>query len=291
MSHVNEAVNMAAPAEADEECILCHKKHKAQKEEKLGNVQFSRDDGSLTKNGRAFIKADSLRRILYPKNEEGEYVSPLAEPSWSGEQLFNTYKTQGSGRSRRHGYKYQPPPIHGYIAAPHHMVAICCMNGEKGLPGVPRVNPWASKAGYDINGGGNCIFLPSSASQFYVAYYCWKVRGTGRALQGHLGGHRKEYFEEVFRRLELIVDNVNKAGLCTSTSTEEDKKTLADKILSKLRALEQLIFGKLAALKPEENYRLGAESYIEIPDESQPFHVPKGVMDNLLPYETLPKWY
>ncbi|MFY2563151.1 hypothetical protein ACN469_36485 [Corallococcus terminator] len=49
-------------------------------------------------------------------------------------------------------------------------------------------------------------------------------------------------------------------------------------------------FGKLAALKPEENYRLGAESYIEIPDESQDFHVPQGVMDNLLPYETLPKW-
>jgi hypothetical protein len=44
-------------------------------------------------------------------------------------------------------------------------------------------------------------------------------------------------------------------------------------------------------VKPEDSFKLGAESYIEIPDETEEFAVTQGVLDNLQPYETLPKWY
>jgi len=210
-------------------------------------------------------------------------------PRWSEDEIFRTYTTS-KGRQVRHAEKYQSPPIRGYIAAPHHMIAICCLNGTNKLPGVPKVNPWAKKGGYDANNGGNCIFLPSSASQFYVAYYYWKVRHTGQVLQGHLGAHRKAYFETVWDHLERIPRLFRAAGLCASTEDEEQRNALAKKGVEHLHRLEGTLFQKIAALKPEEKYRLGAKSWIELPEESEPLDVPPGVTANLQPYEILPTW-
>ncbi|HEX5462143.1 MAG TPA: AHH domain-containing protein [Steroidobacteraceae bacterium] len=289
MTEAGESVGVGL-ASQDEDCIFCHKKHKEEEEKKLDDYTYTRNDKALTSSGRGFIKGDDSRAAFYPRDEQGGFVSPLAEPEWSDDVIFKTYKTK-SGKDRTHAEKYQPPPIKGWIAAPHHMIAVCCMNGENGLPGVPKVNPWAHKGDYDINRGSNCIFLPSSASQFFVAYYYWKVRGTGRALQGHLGAHRKAYFETVWDRLEKIVRDGAKSGWCTDTDDEEAKKALAKKVVDQLTLLEAFLFRKLSALQPEEPFKLGAESYIAIPEESEPFAVPAGVSQQLQPYETLPKWY
>lgn len=290
MSEVGEKPGTGAGPAGTEECILCGQKHKQKKEQKPSNHTFPRKDRILEKNGRAYIKSDPLRSQVYPKDEAGNFVSPLEAPQWSEDYVFTTYQSSNSGKTRRHPREYQAPPILGYIAAPHHMIAVSCMNGTHGLPAVPRINPWAFKADYDINGGKNCIFLPNSASQFYVAYYHWKVLKTGQALQGHLGNHRKEYFEEVWNRLEQLADQTYENNLCEDTSTDEKQKELSMILLDSLHALETDVFVKLAAVQPEENFKLGAESYIEIPDESLPFHVPAGVQERLLSYETLPQW-
>ena len=273
-----------------EKCIFCHKNHKEKREEELNPHEYKRKDDQLTANGRAYIKADSQRSRYYPKNDDGNFVSPLEEPEWSEDVIFKTYKTK-SGKMRPYQSKYQLPPIKGWIAAPHHMNAICCMNGTNGLPGVPNVNPWAHQGGYDVNNGGNCIFLPSSASQFFVAYYYWKVRKTGQALQGHLGAHRKIYFETVWDRLEKIVRYLAKMKWCMDTSTDDKKNELVEKVMFRIDKLQTWLFFKISALKPDKAFKLGAKSYIQIPDESEEFGVPEGVIDRLQPYETLPEWY
>jgi hypothetical protein len=290
MSELGELANQAAGASGDKACIFCGEQHKQKEEHKPANHTFPRKDVILTREGRAYIKTDPLRSSVYPKDEAGNFVSPLEEPRWPEDHIFKTYKSSNSGRTRRYPREYQSPPILGYVAEPHHMVAVCCMNGTNRLPAVPRVNPWAFKAGYDINGGKNCIFLPSSASQFYVAYYYWKVRKTGQALQGHLGNHRKEYFEEIWNRLEQMAEQVYENQWCADTSTDEKQRELADRLKEQLHILETTVFSKLAALRPEENFRLGAETYIEIPNEALPFQVPAGVQERLMPYETLPQW-
>ena len=273
-----------------EQCIFCHSKHKEEKERKLPKHTFQRDDDALTESGRAFIRRSSRRSKYYPRDESGGFVSPLTEAVWPEDQAFKTYLRRG--RRIRHAEKYQPPPIHGYIAAPHHMLAICCMNGTNDLPHVPAVNPWAKKGGYGINNGGNCIFLPGSASQFFVAYYLWKVRGTGRALQGHLGAHRKTYFTGVWKRLQYLSVQGKRAGWCNETESEDDKEKLAKRVEAKLHDLEAVLFDNLAALQPSDEFKLGAESYIAIPAEEEEFHVPADVRANLQrPYEILPKWY
>jgi len=272
-----------------EECILCHEGHKDKKEDKLPDHTFERNDDALTQNGRVFIKS-SGRSEYYPRDDDNAFVSPLNDAKWPADEIFNSYTTK-KGTKINYAEKYQRPPIKGYIAAPHHMVAICCMNGTNGLAGVPKVNAWVHRGGYDINNGGNCIFLPSSASQFYVAYYYWKVRGTGQALQGHLGAHRKMYFETVWDHLERIPRLFASVGICYSTEDDEQKDSTAAAIVDEVHGLEALLFHKLTSLKPEERYRLGAESWIEIPDESAEFHVPAGVPENLQSYEILPVWY
>jgi hypothetical protein len=271
-------------------CIFCEKDHKTTKEEPLANHTYTRDDDALTSNGRTFIKGDEERSYVYPRDDNGGFVSPLEPPTWDAKTIFKTYKTK-KGATRRYAEKYQPPPIVGWIAAPHHMVAICCMNGTNKLPGVPQANPWAHRGNYDISNGGNCIFLPSSASQFYVAYYYWKVRKTGRALQGHLGAHRKVYFETVWDRLEKMVRDLARVGLCEKTENEDDKDAVARKVCAKVDSLQAFLFARLASLRPEEKYKLGAESYIEIPAEDEEFGAPTGLEEQLQPYETLPKWY
>ena len=46
----------------------------------------------------------------------------------------------------------------------------------------------------------------------------------------------------------------------------------------------------MASLNPEEDFKLGAESYIEIPGKDEEFHAPDGVVLNLQePYEILPE--
>jgi hypothetical protein len=290
MPELGEGVSPALGAPNDKACIFCGEQHKPKEEQKPAPHTFPRKDRILERNGRAYIKTDPLRSHIYPKDAAGSFVSPLEPPQWPEEHIFKTYKSSNSGTTRRHPREYQAPPILGYVAAPHHMIAVCCMNGTYGLPAVPRVNPWAFKADYDINGGKNCIFLPSSASQFYVAYYYWKVRKTGRALQGHLGNHRKEYFEEIWNRLEQMAEQIFENGWCSDTSSSEQQKELAARLKDMLHALETTAFVQLSALRPAENFKLGAETYIEIPDESLPFHVPKGVMEHLMPYETLPQW-
>ncbi len=279
-----------AGAALTEECIFCHQGHKSEEEEKLDTHDFPRSDDTLITNGRAFIKGDSVRSQFYPRDENGKFVSPLEDASWSkeAEKRFRTYRR--GGRKIRRAEKYQSPPIEGYIAAPHHMIAICCMNGKQKLPSKPRVNPWAFEGGYDINNGGNCIFLPSSASQFFLAYYYSRVRGTGRPLQGHLGAHRKQYFRTVWDKLEMIAVLGRQAKRCDETSGANNKKELADWVKKRLERLELFLFGKLANRKPEEPYRLGAQSYIEIPEEEEDFRVPPGVEAMLQkPYETLPE--
>jgi len=170
-------------------------------------------------------------------------------------------------------------------------VAICCLNGENGLTSKPKANPWAKKGSYDVNNGGNCIFLPSSASQFYVAYYYWKVRGTGQALQGHLGAHRKEYFETVWQKLEKLVMDLADSGFCDETESADKKDELAREVVVSITELQGYLFRKIASLAPEEPYRLGAQSYIAIPDAAHEFEVPPGVEAGLQgDYETLPKY-
>lgn len=290
MTEVLETIAPSADAAGTEKCIFCQSSHKNRKEDDLPEYTFTRNDEALTTNGRAFIKGDPDRNRVYPRDDSGAFVSPLEPPAWSADVIFKTYQTKG-GQTRPHAEKYQPPPIKGWIAAPHHMIAVCCMNGTNGLAGVPKVNPWAHSAGYDINRGDNCIFLPSSASQFFVAYYYWKKRGTGQALQGHLGAHRKIYFETVWDRLEKLVRDGNKAQWCTDTASEDKRKEIEAKVLEQLTTIASWLFRKLSALKPDENFKLGAESYIEIPDASEPFAVPAGVTEQLQPYETLPNWY
>ena len=292
VTDIGEGVSVSIISEGDEKCIFCQEDHKEEKEESLPQHKYKpeRNDEALTRNGRSFIKNDEKFSKYYPKDEEGNFVSPLENAEYSEDFIAQTYKTS-SGNERAYASKYQAPPIHGWIAAPHHMIAICCMDGDNKLPAVPKLNPWAKKGNYDVNNGGNCIFLPSSASQFYVAYYYWKIRGTGQALQGHLGAHRAEYFKTVWDRLELIVRNGRKVKWCAVTKDEEDINELAKKVIDKMEKLQTSIFHKLAKLKPEEKYKLGAESYIEVPDESAEFAVPEGVEDRLQPYETLPKWY
>jgi hypothetical protein len=88
-----------------------------------------------------------------------------------------------------------------------------------------------------------------------------------------------------------MVRDLSKLWACFDTEDEDKKKSLVEEVLEKLGDLEKLLFHKIAAMKPAEEFRLGAESYIEIPDESDPLHVPSGVVESLQPYETLPKWY
>lgn len=282
----NQLDGATAPAVGIEKCILCGQNHKPSKQRKLPSKQFPRLDDTLTANGRTYIKGDAARSRHYPRDDKGKFVSPLADAEWSADVIFKRYR-----RGRKlvaHAEKYQLPPIAGYIAAPHHMVALCCMNGKNGLT-LPAVNAWANKAGYDINSGRNCIFLPSSATQFFVAYYYAKVRGTGAALQGHIGGHRKQYFKTVWDFLERIPRVLFSAGKCKDTSTEDRIKELAAEVERIIHTYEDFFFQKLAARRPEEKYRLGAESYIEIPDEDDDFAVPAGVRDVREKYEPRPE--
>lgn len=269
-------------------CIFCGNNHKKKKEEELPEAEFGRKDNALIKAGRAFIKGEESRAKCYPKKEDGSFMSPLVAPTWPAEQIFKTYVRSGQRRNR--AAKYQTPPEHGYIAAPHHMISICSMNGAKKLPGKPRVNPWASKAEYDINGGGNCMFLPSSASQFYVCYYYEKVKKTGRALQGHLGGHRKIYFETVWDLLNIVAENGNAAGWCEDTESEDKKQEIANEVKKELKMTETFLFRNLAARQPSKEFRLNAKKYIEIPNEDVDFDTPPDVERSLKkPYETLPE--
>lgn len=282
----NQLDGATAPAVGVEKCILCGQNHKPEKQEELPTKEFSRDDDSLTANGRIYIKGDEGRSRHYPQDENGKFVSPLAPAEWSADVIFKRYRRGGKLIARAE--KYQLPPIKGYIAAPHHMVALCCMNGKNGLT-MPKVNAWVNKSGYDINSGRNCIFLPSSATQFFVAYYYAKVRGTGTPLQGHIGAHRKVYFQTVWDFLERIPRILFSAGKCKDTSTEEEIKKLAAEIERIVHTYEDFFFQKLAARKPEDKFRLGAQSYIEIPDEDEPFAVPAGVHDVREKYEPRPE--
>jgi HNH/ENDO VII superfamily nuclease len=267
-----------------DKCILCGQVHKHKKENPLPTEKFKRLDDTLTDNGRTYIKKTAGRAAYYPKADDGKkFVSPLEAPDFGKNFVYNTYLR--GGKKTRRAEKFQLPPIRGYIAAPHHMIALQCMNGGKDVPKMPRVNAWAQKAKYDINGGQNCIFLPSSATQFFVAYYYWKVRKTGSALQGHIGGHRKIYFKTVWDNLERIPRDVQSEGLCKDTSTEEKRKKLAEEIEVYLHDYEDIFFEKLAAMKPDDEYRLNAESYIKIPAKSAAFGKPEGYEDTRKDYE------
>jgi hypothetical protein len=289
MTQVN--LPAAVAVAGTEKCPFCGDKHKEKKEKALPPATFSRDDDALTSAGRTFIKGDTIRSQYYPKDEDGNWVSPLAAADWDAETTFSTYMAGGKKRARAE--KYQPPPIKGWIAAPHHMVAICCMNGTNKLPGKPKANPWAKKGSYDINNGGNCIFLPSSASQFFVAYYLSRVRQTGRPLQGHLGAHRKEYFQEVWSRLERMVRLLKAEKLCDETESEADKDEIAKVVVEELQLLQGTLFLQLAARAPQKAFMLGAKTYIEIPDDSVDMKIVRAKIQPFLQqgYETLPKWY
>jgi hypothetical protein len=257
----------------------------------LPPATFDRNDDALTSAGRSFIKGNSQRSSCYPKDANGAWVSPLEAPTWDAATTFSTYLSHGKALMRAE--KYQPPPVKGWIAAPHHMVAVCCMNGTNKLPRKPKLNPWAQHGSYDINGGGNCIFLPSSASQFFVAFYLARMRSTGRPLQGHLGAHRKAYFETVWAMLERTVRLLKAEGMCDKTTDDADKDTIAKAVAEELHVLEGIIFTKVAATQPEENFRLGAASYIEIPDDTEGVAAVRARVAGFLQasYEVLPAWY
>jgi hypothetical protein len=285
-------VAVSASPGGTEKCIFCHQAHKPKKQRKLSDSKYSRNDETLIKNGRTFIKSDESRYKYYPTDDAGNFVPPLEDAAWRGNTNFKKYQTS-SGQTKAHAEKYQPPPIIGYIAAPHHMVAVCCMNGENKLPSVPKLRPWAKRGKYDINGGSNCIFLPSSASQFFVAYYYMKKRRTGKALQGHLGAHRKKYFIKVWEDLEQIVKNKKKAGLCNTTDKKQDKDKIAEEVKKSLHRKENHYFQKLAARQPDEDFKLGAESYIAVPSSRESVVSVRARVRAFLqqPYETLPRWY
>lgn len=53
------------------------------------------------------------------------------------------------------------------------------------------------------------------------------------------------------------------------------------KVIECLENLQAWLFRKLAARQPEQQFRLGAEAYIAIPDETSNVKVPDGVSANL----------
>jgi A nuclease family of the HNH/ENDO VII superfamily with conserved AHH len=291
MTQMKEPVKVGTVKEpGDKKCIFCGKSHQKKAKRALPDHTYQRNDDSLTAAGRTFIKGDAKRSGYYPKDEGGRWVSPLEAPEWDEDTTFKTYLR--NGKKIAHAEKYQEPPIKGWVAAPHHMVAVCCMNGENGLPGKPKSNPWAKKGGYDINGGGNCIFLPSSASQFFVAYYLARKRGTGKPLQGHLGAHRKVYFETVWSKLERLVRAMQEDGWCEDIDDDAKQDKLAKAVVKELHLLEAQLFVKVAARRPDPAFQLGADSYIEIPDDDVAMKLVRAKIAPFLqaPYETLPKW-
>ncbi|QSI77587.1 AHH domain-containing protein [Niveibacterium microcysteis] len=293
MTQIGEgvAVGLVLDEPGDKKCIFCGEDHQKKEQEPLPPETFTRNDDALTQAGRSYIKGDADRSCYYPKDASGAWVSPLEPPAWDDQTIFKTYLKGGKTSARAE--KYQPPPIKGWIAAPHHMVAVCCMNGTNKLPRKPKVNPWAKKGAYDINGGGNCIFLPSSASQFFAAYYLARSRGTGRPLQGHLGAHRKIYFETVWAMLERTVRLLKAEGFCDKTEEPADKDAIARAVVEEMHVTEATLFRKLAARQPEDAFRLGAESYIEIPPDDVDINVARAQIAPFLQgaYETLPEWY
>ncbi|NTV95172.1 MAG: hypothetical protein HGA75_07100 [Thiobacillus sp.] len=291
MTQLGEGVAVGVVLDGDKKCIFCGGDHQQEQQDPLPPATFNRDDDALTQAGRSFIKGDPDRSHFYPKDEAGNWVSPLVAPEWDEATTFKTYLKGGRTISRAE--KYQPPPIKGWIAAPHHLVALCCMNGTNKLPGKPKANPWAKRGGYEINWGGNCIFLPSSASQFFVAYYLALKRNIGKPLQGHLGAHRKIYFETVWSMLERTVRLLKAEGFCDKTDSDADKDVIAKAVVDEIKILEKTIFGKVASRSPEKNFRLGGDSYIEIPDDTVDINVARAQIAPYLqvPYETLPEWY
>lgn len=98
---IGEGIQLSLEFPGNELCIFCRQNHKENKEEKLPEHTFQRNDETLTSSGRTFIKADSERLIYYPRDDVGNFVSPLEAPEWSQDTIFNTYRTK-SGQVRKH---------------------------------------------------------------------------------------------------------------------------------------------------------------------------------------------
>jgi hypothetical protein len=216
LSQIGESVSIDIDTSKPKiECVFCGKKH--QDEAAAEPYKFKKSMKTLKENGRKISQTIFSRLIAYPQQN----IPPLVE--WSSNSNLTS--------------------IGGYKAAAHHCIAFSKIDNHK-------ISGELHKAGYDPNGGYNCIWLPYSRKQFI------RARAYGKGLQKHRGGHTKQYFITVEKHIDRISDNVKKK-FCFS-----DKKVSKALLIKYISLQEQSLWRGVASAKIPA-YQLYNNSFLD----------------------------
>ena len=210
MTQISLGVSVSLPSDAKEKCVFCDKDHQ---DEKASSSKFGKKNTkNLKKKGQGESKENSVRLGFYLDIEE----PPLVD--W--------------------GKKITPK---GYKAAAHHCLAYKCVVEHK-------IQGELKDAGYDPDGGHNCILLPYSNEQFS------RARALGKPMQKHSGGHTNNYFSSVDKHLDKIANLVNKK-FCSN-----NQKATKEKLCRYAEIQENVIWYSVARPK-RSAYQLYNASY------------------------------
>lgn len=201
--------------EDKQECVFCEKKH--QDEEAAKKHTFERNMSTLKSEGRRVTRTSS-RIMRYPDADKPPLVDWKSDPKLK---------------------------LGGYKAAAHHCIALETvskhpMSGE------------LHAAGYDPNGGNNCIWLPYNREQFIRS----RAYGRFRALQKHRGGHTNSYFQQVENHLERVAESVEKK--CCKRNEKVSRKRL----LRYMSFAENKLW-EIIARATDSPYHLYSESFLD----------------------------